>query len=111
MPSRNIQYDTCIEDVFDQVRDHNAYDFSSKITDDILQQVMRERARRTRPLKFNINCICFSMRYPDKQVTLLLRRFQDDHSLRRLQIDTHAFNCHLNHISDSLCYGWELSGL
>jgi len=45
MPSRNIQYDTCIEDVFDQVRDHNAYDFSSKITDDILQQVMRERAR------------------------------------------------------------------
>src|SRR5690348_7759270 len=64
---------------------------------------MREWSGRRCPLKFDGNSICLCMRYPDKEVALLLRSFQDDHSLLRSQVYSHALNRHLYHsFSDSL---------
>jgi hypothetical protein len=43
------------------------------------------------------------MGYPDEEIAFLFCCFQDDDPLRRLQIDAHAFNSHLNHVYHSLC--------
>src|SRR5258708_38807029 len=58
---------------------------------------MGEWSGRSCSLKFDGNSICLRLRYPDEKVAFLLRSFQDDHSLLRCQIDTHAINCHLYH--------------
>src|SRR5579885_3319227 len=64
---------------------------------------MSEWSGRCSSLKFDGNSIRLRLRYPDEQITLLLRCFQDDHPLLRGQVYSHALNCHLYHSdSDSL---------
>src|SRR5438874_9548442 len=111
MSARDVQYNAGIEDIFDQVRDHDTDNFCSQVTDHVFKQVVSEWPGRTCSLEFDSDSVCFSMRYPDKQIALLLGCFQDDDSLRRLQIYAHAFNCHLNHVFVSLFHGCALSSL
>src|SRR5579875_439430 len=93
-----------MENLIDQVGDYNADDACPKLGNDVFQQVMGEWSGGSRALKFDGNRICLSLRYPDKEIAFLLYSFQDDHSLLRSQIDSHAFNCHLNHVVLTLSF-------
>src|SRR5712692_10882797 len=111
MPACNIEYDACVEDVFDEVRNHNTHNSCSKLSNNVPEQVVCEWSRWIGSLKFDGNSVCLSVCYPDKQVSFLLGSLQDDHSLLRSQVNSHAFNCHLNHVCDSLFHGLGLLSL